>query len=89
MVEQAFCLARTGRPGPVLIDVPKDVQQQLAVPNWDVAMAIDGYVGRLPPPPRSDQISAVVDALQQVQPSLLVHTSITLYRTCKLVVRLS
>ena len=31
---QAFYLARTGRPGPVLIDVPKDVQQQMAVPDW-------------------------------------------------------
>ena len=45
---QAFYLARTGRPGPVLIDVPKDVQQQLAVPDWDVPMAIAGYMARLP-----------------------------------------
>ena len=41
---QAFYLARTGRPGPVLVDVPKDVQQQLAVPDWDVPMAIAGYM---------------------------------------------
>ncbi len=45
---QAFYLARTGRPGPVLIDVPKDVQQQLAVPDWTVPMAISGYMARLP-----------------------------------------
>ena len=37
---QAFYLARTGRPGPVLIDVPKDVQQQLAVPDWEVGIPI-------------------------------------------------
>ena len=66
MVWQAFCLARTGRPGPVLVDVPKDVQQQMAVPDWDVEMAIDGYLGRLPPPPRPDQVSAVIEALQKV-----------------------
>jgi hypothetical protein len=48
---QAFYLARTGRPGPVLIDVPKDVQQQLAVPDWDVPMAISGYMARLPQQP--------------------------------------
>ena len=41
---QAFYLARTGRPGPVLVDMPKDVQQQLAVPDWDVPMAIAGYM---------------------------------------------
>lgn len=51
VVSQAFYLARTGRPGPVLIDVPKDVQQQLAVPDWDVPMAISGYMARLPQQP--------------------------------------
>jgi len=51
LVAQAFYLARTGRPGPVLIDVPKDVQQQLAVPDWDVPMAISGYMQRLPQMP--------------------------------------
>ncbi len=63
---QAFYLARTGRPGPVLVDVPKDVQQQLAVPDWDVSMAISGYMSRLPQQPRQDQVSAVIDALHQV-----------------------
>jgi acetolactate synthase-1/2/3 large subunit len=29
-VHEAFAIARSGRPGPVLIDVPKDVQQALA-----------------------------------------------------------
>ena len=29
-VRQAFYLARSGRPGPVLVDLPKDVQNQLA-----------------------------------------------------------
>ena len=32
--QEAFYLARTGRPGPVLVDVPKDIQQQLAIPDW-------------------------------------------------------
>ena len=30
IVREAFFLAASGRPGPVLIDIPKDVQQQLA-----------------------------------------------------------
>ena len=34
IVREAFFLAASGRPGPVLIDIPKDVQQQLAVPYW-------------------------------------------------------
>ena len=67
-VVQAFYLARTGRPGPVLVDVPKDIQQQLAVPDWDAPMAIAGYMSRLPPPPEQAQVAAVVQALHEVGP---------------------
>jgi len=38
--------------GPVLIDVPKDIQQQLAVPDWNTPMSITSYISRLPPPPK-------------------------------------
>jgi acetolactate synthase-1/2/3 large subunit len=34
IVREAFFLASSGRPGPVLIDIPKDVQQQMSVPYW-------------------------------------------------------
>ncbi|BDA51064.1 Acetolactate synthase 1, chloroplastic [Coccomyxa sp. Obi] len=63
VVKEAFYLARTGRPGPVLIDVPKDVQQQLAVPDWDVPMAISGYMARLPQLPSPLDIKPIVDAI--------------------------
>ncbi|MFQ5933863.1 MAG: thiamine pyrophosphate-binding protein, partial [Dehalococcoidia bacterium] len=28
IIKEAFCLAGTGRPGPVLVDIPKDIQQE-------------------------------------------------------------
>jgi acetolactate synthase-1/2/3 large subunit len=30
VLQEAFCIARSGRPGPVLIDIPRDVQEQQA-----------------------------------------------------------
>jgi acetolactate synthase-1/2/3 large subunit len=40
---EAFHIARTGRPGPVLIDITKDAQLAHIVPEWDVAMDLPGY----------------------------------------------
>ena len=43
IVKEAFHVATTGRPGPVLIDIPKDVQQSQVVPHWDAPMQLPGY----------------------------------------------
>ncbi len=40
---EAFHIARTGRPGPVLIDITKDAQLARIVPEWDVPMDLPGY----------------------------------------------
>src|SRR6266481_602984 len=38
VVKEAFHIASTGRPGPVLVDVPKDVQNRLIQPDYDQPM---------------------------------------------------
>ncbi len=47
LVRQAFHLATTGRPGPVLLDVPKDVLQAQMTWSWptdtDVTASLPGY----------------------------------------------
>jgi acetolactate synthase-1/2/3 large subunit len=44
VVKEAFHIATTGRPGPVLIDLPKDVQlRQFTVEDWDPPMNLPGY----------------------------------------------
>ena len=63
IVKEAFHLASTGRPGPVLIDMPKDVQNTVvANPAYDVAMDLPGY--RLPPPPSPQKIHEVLAAIK-------------------------
>jgi acetolactate synthase I/II/III large subunit len=42
--KEAFHVASTGRPGPVIIDVPKDVQvKEIVVTDWDPPMNLPGY----------------------------------------------
>src|SRR5208283_4321865 len=43
IVKEAFFIAQTGRPGPVVIDFPKNVQQQKAHPVWPKETKIRGY----------------------------------------------
>jgi len=43
VIAEAFHLASTGRPGPVLVDVTKDAQQARVVPDWDFELRLPGY----------------------------------------------
>ena len=52
VVKEAFHIAQTGRPGPVLIDFPKNIQQQKAQPIWPDNLDLPGY----PEPPRADDL---------------------------------
>ena len=43
IIKDAFYIARTGRPGPVLIDLPKDVMSELGSGEYPKAVNIRGY----------------------------------------------
>src|SRR6185436_13966880 len=43
MVKKSFYIAESGRPGPVLIDIPKDVQQQVTRMDFPEYIKVRGY----------------------------------------------
>src|SRR5919108_2519935 len=57
-VREAFAVARSGRPGPVLIDITKDAQQSKADFDWDRAAPSRGFDRRVPPIDRESLLRA-------------------------------
>nr|AAB60297.1 acetolactate synthase precursor [Xanthium sp.] len=71
IVREAFYLASSGRPGPVLIDVPKDIQQQLVVPKWDEPIRLPGYLSRLPKTENNGQLEHIVRLVSEAKRPVL------------------
>ncbi|PWA98279.1 Acetolactate synthase, large subunit, biosynthetic [Artemisia annua] len=71
IVREAFYLASSGRPGPILIDIPKDIQQQLVVPVWDEPMRLPGYMSRLPKPPNVSHLQQIVRLITESKKPVL------------------
>jgi len=58
IMREAFHVATTGRPGPVLIDIPKNVQNMQTVPDYDAPMQLPGYCRA----PREASASEIAEA---------------------------
>lgn len=71
VVAQAFFIAASGRPGPVLIDIPKDVGQETFdyVPVEPGSVVPKGF--RQPQQPDPAALDAALDLIQQAQRPLL------------------
>jgi acetolactate synthase I/II/III large subunit len=63
IVAEAFHIASTGRPGPVLVDIPKDVLQAPAEFHWPSQINLPGYKPTTRPNRR--QIRAAADLIRQ------------------------
>ena len=71
IVKKAFFIASTGRPGPVLIDLPRDVMQETADVDFETPVEIRGYKPRYDPHPI--QVKKVTDMLLSAErPMMLV-----------------
>ena len=71
VMKEAFHVATTGRPGPVLIDIPKDVQLQSCEVDWDVPMNLPGYKLKNVPSPAPEQIRQIAAAIKHSKRPIL------------------
>lgn len=69
VLKEAFFIARTGRPGPVVIDVAKDVFDTEIDYSYPVKVRLKGYSGDYTG--NAKDVDAVIDALDQAKKPLL------------------
>lgn len=72
VVKEAFYVARSGRPGPVLIDFPKDLQTEKTAghPDYDPPMNLPGYRPE-PRPVNPAQVRQVLAAIKRSKKPIL------------------
>jgi acetolactate synthase-1/2/3 large subunit len=69
-IKEAFYLARTGRPGPVLIDLPKDIQVESTEFNYPERVNLPGYKPTLSGHPA--QIKKTVKLINEAKKPVLL-----------------
>jgi acetolactate synthase-1/2/3 large subunit len=61
-IAEAFHIATTGRPGPVLVDIAKDALQKQTVFNWPASVSLKGYQPTVQPNAQSISDAAALIA---------------------------
>ncbi len=69
MSARSFYIAESGRPGPVLIDIPKDIQNENVTSFYNEVIEIPGY--KLEPMPDSMKIREVAKEISKAKRPLL------------------
>jgi len=65
VIKEAFYIARTGRPGPVLVDLPGDIQSTQVRPKKIGPVKLPGYLTQLKGHPK--QIEAILSAIKNAR----------------------
>jgi len=67
VMKEAFFIATTGRPGPVLVDLPKNIQLAQIVPDYDCPMNLPGYRPEQRKAAPAEQIQQVAAAIKRAK----------------------
>ncbi len=70
IIKEAFYIARTGRPGPVIVDLPKDVMAELGSPDYPETVNIRGYKPN--PPVHIGQLKRAIKMLARAEKPLFL-----------------
>lgn len=75
IVKEAFYIASTGRPGPVLIDIPKDLTAHPTAPLQQVEVNLPGYRPKVSPNPLQIQ-SLLTELKESKKPVILAGAGV-------------
>jgi acetolactate synthase-1/2/3 large subunit len=70
IMKEAFHIATTGRPGPVVVDIPKDISEELTVGEFQTDFHLPGYQPTIKPNPL--QIKKLAKALSEAKKPLIL-----------------
>ncbi|WP_026691723.1 acetolactate synthase large subunit [Alteribacter aurantiacus] len=70
IVKEAFHIASTGRPGPVLVDIPKDISANPCDDRYDDSFYLPGYQPTMKPNPL--QVKKLADALANAKKPVIL-----------------
>ncbi|GCF93193.1 acetolactate synthase, large subunit, biosynthetic type [Enterococcus florum] len=87
VIKKAFTIAQTGKPGVVVVDIPKNIQQQLGTEAYPKTVAIRGYHPQTTT--SGEKIKQAIEWLNQAQTPVLlvgggVHRGKAYQQLCKL-----
>jgi acetolactate synthase I/II/III large subunit len=69
VIHEAFYVARTGRPGPVVVDIPKDVQFAKGTYTGPKDVVVKSYAPRVAP--KAEAIKAAIDLIAKAKRPIL------------------
>lgn len=88
IIKEAFYIARTGKPGPVVIDIPKDIQKELGSDSYPKEVNIRGYKPNTSV--HEGQVKKAMEALKlSKKPVFLIGGGVTISRAGSELTRLA